>query len=83
MPTDDVCNKVFSVGNDATVPLCATMSSLLALACTQSIAKFTAYPDYNRFFATNPASVLVSVAVAQQCNLATFDAVDGFHTCDF
>ncbi len=77
VPTDDVCDKGFSVGNNATVPLRATMSSLVALARTQSAADNAAYPDFNRFFVNNPVSVLVSVAMAQQRDLATLDAVNG------
>jgi hypothetical protein len=46
------------------------MSSLIALAKTQSDIDIAAYPDYNRYYATVQASVLVSVAVAQQLDLA-------------
>ena len=91
VPADDVCDKAFLVGNDSTVPLRATMSSLIALAKSQTDVENSAYPGYNRLYATTQASVLVSVAVAQHRDLAVLhdftvtksNLADGFHHVEF
>ena len=82
VPVDDVCDKAFTVSNFASAPLRATLSSLVAKAQTLTTAEYEAYPGYNPRFAECPVSVLVSLAVAQQLDLAKFDIKDGFHHVD-
>ena len=82
VPVDDVCDKAFTVSNFASAPLHATLSSLVAKAQTLTTAEYEAYPGYNPRFAECPVSVLVSLAVAQQLDLAKFDIKDGFHHVD-
>ena len=54
----------------------------MAKAQTLTTAEYEAYPGYNPRFAECPVSVLVSLAVAQQLDLAKFDIKDGFHHVD-
>ena len=76
VPADDVCDKGFTVSNFASVPLRATMSSLIMKAQTLTTAECKAYPDFNPRFESSPVSALVSLAVAQQRDLAKFDVTD-------
>ncbi len=73
VPAEDVFNKAFTVLNFASAPLCATLSSLVMKAQTRPIAEYKAYPNFNPRFEECHMSVLVSLAVAQQLDLAKFD----------
>ncbi len=60
VPVDDVCDKAFTVSNFASVPLRATLSSVMMKRQTLTTAEYKAYPDFNPRFEECPVSVLVS-----------------------